>query len=82
MKNLAIVVLFTFALSGLGVAATGAHPARAGAPGFNASGPGDDRWDEDKKKKKKKKKDGGEEDEEEYRLFGQASRSGSNAFQV
>ena len=66
MKNLAIVVLFTFALSGLGVAATGAHPARAGAPGFNASGPGDDRWDEDKKKKKKKK-DGGEEDEEDYR---------------
>ena len=81
MKNLAIVVLFTFALSGLGVAATGAHPARAGAPGFNASGPGDDRWDEDKKKKKKKK-DGGEEDEEEYRLLGQASHTGSDAFRV
>jgi hypothetical protein len=79
MKNLTLLILFTFALSGLGVAASAARPARDTAPQLNALVPAEDGWDEDKKKKKRK--DGGEEAEEEYRVLGQAAGSGRGTLQ-
>jgi hypothetical protein len=79
MKNLTLLILFTFALAGLGVAASAARPARGTAPQFKAAVPAEDGWDADKKKKKRK--DGGEEAEEEYRFVGQAAGGGRGTLQ-
>jgi hypothetical protein len=66
MRNLVLVVLFVFALTGIIATTSSAPLPRTQAqPELRVSSSPEDGWDEDKKKKKKK--DGGEEDEEDYR---------------
>ena len=72
MKNLVLVALFVFAVTGIAAPLSStAFPAPNAGPQLHVSAVLDDGLDEDKKKKKKK--DGGEEDEEDYRS---PSRSG------
>jgi hypothetical protein len=66
MRNLALAVLFAFALTGIAAASSSAgFPVPQSRPELRIAAPSQDGLDEDKKKKKKK--DGGEEDEEDYR---------------
>jgi hypothetical protein len=66
MRNLVLLVLFVFALTGIIATTSPApFPRTQTPPELRVSSSPEDGWDEDKKKKKKK--DGGEEDEEDYR---------------